>query len=156
MKLSIVCHVRVSAQLMRRAPTIKSFSASAKALEQLLWPDGGKTRVILPKLLAVEQAFFKQRLTLSLYCSAAVHNEHRYASGKCVFLPSDLSSPCVQPQWTGSSHWQLRGLWTSRIPLGPRSAASSPQWTCEPRSSETPSLPLLTSEKRGRTSQCQV
>lgn len=59
MKLSIVCHVRVSAQLMQKAPTIKSFSASAKALEQLLWPDGGKTRVILPKLLAVEQAFFK-------------------------------------------------------------------------------------------------
>lgn len=65
----------------------------------------------------------------------------------------DLSLPCVQPRWTGWSRWQLRGLWSSRPPLGLQSAVSSPGWTCEPQRFGTPSLPQLFSEKE--RSYCQ-
>lgn len=62
-------------------------------------------------------------------------------------IASDLSSSYARQQWTGWSRWQLRGLWPSRPPPGPRSAVSSPGWTCEPRCSGPPSQTQLFSEE---------
>lgn len=62
-------------------------------------------------------------------------------------VASHLSSSSAQRRWTGWSRWQLRGLSPSRPPPGPRSALSSPGWTCEPRCSGPPSQAQVFSEE---------
>lgn len=157
-------------------------SFSAWASQQPLRPgvsgtDGRKSRVIFPLTTNWEGGFRGLRAEswdwaedVTLCCvmtecnSACVQNFWETEKEDCresvcvrfliTMMPSDLSSSCVQPRWTGRSRWRLRGLWFSRPPLGIRSAASSPGWTCEPRCSGTPSQPQLFSKKRER-SYCQ-